>query len=185
MANEPITYAQFYEAVGAAVATWGRVEDKFCDLFTRLTVCALTGAGMGMGKEKQFPDGEGIFMLGNIFYAGTNFRGRIELINLMFRRLIRDETLVAEWNAIKNKAGRLYARRNVLAHGQVWGRGTVDPAFMRYSIFEGIKREEMDFKRICAATPSFERYADRIEQLAIAANAFLARRKRHPEDTAN
>lgn len=185
MAKEPITYAQFYEAVGAAVTTWGRVEDKFCDLFVRLTVCALTGGGFAMGEEKRTPEGEGIFLLGNTFYAGTNFRGRLELINHMFRRLIRDETLLAEWNAIKNKAGRLYPRRNVLAHGQVWGNESGGPHSMRYSIFEGIKRDEMDFRRICAATPSFDRYADRIEKLAIDANAFLARRKRYPENAAH
>lgn len=180
MAKEPITYAQFYEAVGAAVTTWGRVEDKFCDLFTRLTVCALTGGGMAVGPKNEMPNGEGFFILGQIFYAGTNFRAKIELLDHMLRRLVFDPPLVAEWNAIKNKATRLYARRNVLAHGQVWGREEVEPAFMRYSIFEALKRGEMDYARICAATPSFARYADRIEQLSIAANRHLAARKRHP-----
>lgn len=185
MAKEPITYAQFYEAVGNAVTTWGRVEDKLCDLFTRLTVCALTGGGMGIGSNNEMPTGDGFFILGQIFYAGTNFRAKIELLDHIFRRLVFDPALLAEWNAIKNKATRLYPRRNVLAHGQVWGREEVEPAFMRYSIFDQMKRGEMDYARICAATPSFGRYADRIEQLAIDANSYLARRERHPKDAAH
>ena len=185
MVQQSITYAQFYEAVGSALATWGRVEDKFCDLFTRLTICSLTGKGLGMGKEKVMPAGEGFFIVGQIFYGGTNFRGRTELIGHIFRRIVFDPALLAEWNAVKNKATRLYARRNVLAHGQVWGREEVDPSYLRYSIWEQMKRGEMDYARICAATPSFARYADRIEQLAIDANAYLSRRESYPENAAH
>src|SRR5438094_807090 len=148
MVEPPITFPQFYEAAGSALTSWGIVEDQFCGLFSRLVLCAISGKGIGN------PTGEGWFILGAVFYAGTNFRGKIELIDHIFRRLIFDEPLLAEWNAIKNKATRLYARRNVLAHGTVWGSEDA-PIYMRYSIFDATKRNEMDYRRTCAATASF------------------------------
>jgi hypothetical protein len=113
MPKLPSSSTEFYEALGLAIVQWNRVEDAFCDLFFRLTVCALTGRGMGMGKEKEMPTGEGIFILGNVFYSTTNFRGRLDLLDHMMKRLVHDQLLRAEWNAIKNKAGKLYQRRNV------------------------------------------------------------------------
>jgi hypothetical protein len=176
MAKPPITTAQFYEALGLAVANWNRVEEAYCDLFGRLVLCALTGEGIGK------PEGEGVFILGNVFYSTSNFRGRLELIDHILSRLVFDEALLTEWSAIKNKSGRLYARRNVLAHGVPWAGENSDPEFIRYSIFVANARQHMDYQRICAATPSFFRYAKRVERFAIAATGYLARRKRCPED---
>jgi hypothetical protein len=176
MAKQPITSARFYEALGLAVANWSRVEDALCGLFTRLAICTLTGAGMGMGPKKEPPTGEGIFMLGNIFYATSNFRGRLELMDHMFRRVIHDEPLLAEWKIVMGKANKLYQRRNVLAHGTPWAGDNADPEFIRYSIFKMNARQSMDYQRMCAATPSFFRFSERVEQLAINANAHLAAR---------
>jgi hypothetical protein len=186
MAKQPITSAQFYEALGLAVANWSRVEDALCDLFIRLTICALTGGGMGVGPKGELPTGDGIFMLGNIYYATSNFRGRLDLMDHMFRRVVHDEPLLAEWNAIRNKAGTLYQRRNVLAHGTAWAGDNSDPEFIRYSIFKMSARQSMDYQRMCVATPSFFRFSKRVEQLAINANAYLhARPQSHPEDAAH
>lgn len=182
MAQLPSSPGEFYEAVGLAIVQWSKVEDSFCDLFTRLTVCGLTGGGFGMGKEKEWPTGDGIFLLGNIFYSSSNFRGRLELLDNMMKRLVLDETLLAEWNAIKNKAGRQYQRRNVLAHGAAWSGDKCDPEFMQYSVFS-TQVQKMDFQQIRDATASFVRYAERITKLAIGVNGSLASRKRYPEDS--
>lgn len=177
---QPHTPAEFYEAIGLAVTQWSKVEDALCDLFTRLTVCGLTGAGMGMGAEKRMPEGEGFFLLGNIFYSATNFRGRLDLLAHMMRRLVFDNDLQARWNAIRNKANRLYGRRNVLAHGTAWAGDKSDPEFVRYSIFAMNARQEMNYERICAAVASFARFAENITQIAIDVNGHLAGRDRHP-----
>lgn len=174
--SKPHTPARFYQALGLAVAQWSRVEDAFCDLFCRLTLCAITGKGIGN------PTGEGFFILGNIFYSTTNFRARLELLDHIMRRLVYDKSLLSEWNAIRNKANRLYQRRNVLAHGTVWAGEKHDPETVRYSVFSTNYRQVMDYQKICAATPSFARYAERITRLAIDVNAHLALRKRDPED---
>ncbi len=131
---------------------------------------------MGMGVNKEMPTGEGHFILGNIFYSSTNFRGRLDLLDHMFKRLILDPALAAEWRAVKNKASILYARRNVLAHGMAWGNETAGLDRMRYSIFS-TQGQSMDYQQMIYAAPSFCRYAERITQLAINANAYLARRK--------
>ncbi|RWL80296.1 MAG: hypothetical protein EOR67_21025 [Mesorhizobium sp.] len=179
--SKPNTPSEFYEAIGLAVTQWSRVEDAFCDLFCRLVLCAITGGGIGK------PEGEGFFILGNVFYSTTNFRSRLDLLDHMMSRLVfNNDALHAEWSAIKNKGTRLYSRRNVLAHGTVWGNEDKGGAlFVRYSIFDAKARQEMDYQRVWAATPSFARYAERITQLAIDVNRHLAGRKRKPEDAAH
>jgi hypothetical protein len=181
MPNLPSSSTEFYEALGLAIVQWSRVEDAFCDLFTRLTICGLTGRGLGLGKDKEKATGEGHFLVGNIFYSTTNFRGRLELLDHMMERLVHDEPLQAEWNAIKNKAGKLYARRNILAHGAAWAGEHCDPEMMHYSVFS-MQTQEMTFQQMQEATPSFYHYAERVTQLAIGVNAHLAGRKRYPED---
>ena len=181
MKSRPPTHtpAHFYEAIGLAIAQWSRVEDALCDLFCRLVVCSLTGAGFGK------PEGEGVFILGNTFYSITNLNGRLALINYIMGRLVRDDGLLTEWNAIQNKAANLYKRRNVLAHGTPWAGEKSDPEFVRYSIFAMNNRIFMNYERICAATPSFARFAERITKLAIDVNAHFARRERHPKNGAH
>lgn len=184
MPKLPNNTAEFYEALGLAIAQWSRVEDAFCDLFTRLTICSLTGQGIGFGPEKRLPESTGFFLLGNIFYSTTNFRGRLELLDSMMKKLVSDPELLAEWNAVKNKAGKLYARRNVLAHGTAWSGANAPLETMRYSIFS-MQDQQMDFQQMLDATPSFYHYAERITQLAIDANAYLARREPSPQHILN
>ena len=151
------TAAEFYEALGLAIFQWSRVEAAYRDLFTRLVLCAISGGGIGN------PTDEGFFILGNVFTSTSNFRGRLDLLDHMMKRLVRDEALLAKWNAIKNKAGRLYARRNILAHGEAWhGENSEAPNFIRYSIFS-TNDQEMDYQQILQATPSFFNYAERVQ----------------------
>lgn len=171
MAQGIITFEQFHEAVGSGLSKWALVEDAFRNLFSRLVICAVTGGGM----LKANPDGH--WVLGNVFHSSTNFRARIELIDQIFRFLIQDAALLAEWNAVKNKATRLYPRRNILAHGMVWGNASEGALCIGYSIFDEGKRDViMKYQQVCATAPSFQRYAERVDALAIAANNHLASR---------
>ncbi|ESY08699.1 hypothetical protein X753_06035 [Mesorhizobium sp. LNJC399B00] len=173
------TDAEFYEALGLAIFQWSRVESAYCDLFQRLILCAISGGGIGS------PTGEGFFILGNVFNATSNFRGRLDLIGHMIKRLVKDDALLAEWNAIKNKAGTLYARRNILAHGEAWHRENSEAVqFIRYSVFS-TNEQEMDYQQIVQATPSFYKYAERVKQLAIDVNTHLAKRKYPAEHPAH
>jgi hypothetical protein len=175
MAKVP-TPIEFYAALGHAIAQWSRVEDALCDLFIRLTICGLTGAGLGLGADKRHATGEGHFLLGNVFYSSTNFRSRLELLGHMIDRLVRDDALLTEWNAIRNKATKLYARRNVLAHGAAWGGDNAGLETMRYSVFS-MQDQVMDFQQMEQAAPSFIKYAERITAFVINVNAHLAARK--------
>jgi hypothetical protein len=168
--EQPITFEQFHEAAGRAMAAWAKAEEALRDLFTRLVTCGVTGGGV----LESHPDGS--WILGSIFYASTNLRARIDLLDRIFRRLIAETELLTEWNSLKNKTPLLYARRNVLAHGHVWGNNS-GASFMGYSIFDDSKRKTMTHAQVCAASESFERYADRISALAIAANHHLAARR--------
>lgn len=181
MPKFPSSPSAFYEALGLGIVQWSRVEDAFCDLFTRLTICGLSGRGMGLGRDKEQAAGDGVFILGNIFYSTTNFRGRLDLLDHMMKRLVRNETLLTEWNAIKNKAAPLYKRRNVLAHGAAWSGDNCDPEFMTYSVFS-TQDQKLDYQQLLQVTPSFYNYAERIRQLSIDVNKHLASRKRYPED---
>ena len=96
----------------------------------------------------------------------------------MMARLVRDEKILAEWNAVKNKATRLYARRNILAHGEAWNsEGSEAVNLMRYSVFS-TSEQEMGYQQMVEATSSFFAYAERVRKLAIDVNAHLATRKR-------
>lgn len=171
---KPITYAQFHEAAGSAVAAWAAVEDAFCDLFTRLVICSVTGGGMVKATFDHF---NGYRVVSGIFYASTNWRARIDLTTRIFNYLIQDESLKAEMASVVDKARDLHARRNVLAHGHVWGGSQKGAQFIAYSMFDETKRRQMSYQQVCAATPSFKRFRDRVEQLSINANKYLAARR--------
>jgi hypothetical protein len=159
---------QFYQAVGSAMTQWGIVENALRDLFTRLVACSITGRGMG---PVHF---DGYWVLGNVFFASTNLRARLQLLDLIFEKIVPDEELTKEWSATKNKALRLYKRRNILAHGMVWGHSEVGATHIAYSIFDDGSRGHLDYQQACAQTASFARLAERITRLAINTNAYLA-----------
>lgn len=166
------THEEFYASVGSALTAWSKVEEAFRDLFIRIVACAVTGAGMGKVHN------DGFWILGDAFYASTNFAARRALIGRSLRKLVNDEALIAEWNAVNNRAGELYKRRNVLAHGQAWSGSGEPLETLRSSIFDQANRRKMTYHQICAQTPSFEQFSKRVEALAIAVNAYLAEHPR-------
>lgn len=170
-----ITFAQFHEAAGSAVSAWGGVEDALCDLFTRLVVCSVTGRGI----VNYLGNADGMWVVGGIFYGTTNLKARVEMIDRIIQRLVHDGDLKAEWIKIKDHSRTLYGRRNILAHGQVWGNDTKGASVVAYSIFDESRRVHMSYQQACAATPSFAQYRERITNLAIAINAHLAERGVH------
>ena len=166
--SQDTTFEAFHEAAGSALAAWGSVEEALCDLFSRLVICSVTGKGV----LTAHPDAH--WVMGSVFYSSTNLGTRLNLLDRLIKRLVNDDALLVESNVVLNKARRLYQRRNVLAHGQVWGNVTA--SLMTYSIFDDSKRKSLNYEQVCAATPSFKRYADRVTSLAIAVNQHLAAR---------
>ena len=49
-----------------------------------------------------------------------------------------------------------------------------------YFFDEGKREVSMNYARVCACAPSFERYADRVHKLAHETNRHLAARKGNP-----
>lgn len=130
---------------------------------------------MGFGPNKEFPNGEGMWTINEIFYSTSNFRGRIEMLDRMMVRFVRDDALMSEWNAVKNKSTRLYARRNVLAHGMVWAGNDPGTEIMGYPLHSP-QKQQLNFEQILQAKVSFCRYEKRVSELAIAVNQHLANR---------
>jgi hypothetical protein len=162
---KPITFSQFYEANGTALAAWVAVEDAFCNLFTRLVICSVTGRGVLVSAD------DGLWVVPSIFHSSTNLRSRIDRI---FRHLIKDEYLITEWEAITEKSRTLYGRRNVIAHGHVWGNS--DGAHCVAYPLHADRRKRMSYQQTCGASLSFRKYQERIERLAIASHDILAAR---------
>lgn len=168
--RKPSTEQEFFLELGLAIVQWSRVEAAYCDLFQRLVLCAISGKGLGK------PTSEGFFILGNIFTTTTNFRTNVDLVGHIFDTIVFDKELKGQWNSIRNKASVLYAKRNILAHGQAWTEGGDDiVSFMSYSVFSK-KDMKLDFQQIIEAKESFFSYAQKVNQLAIDVSAHLAKR---------
>lgn len=165
--SKSVTYEQFYEAVGLANSAWVSVEEGLRDVFTRLVVCAVTGRSL----IDMRPDA--MWIMGNIFYSSTNLRGRLSMIEQVYDRAMDDVEIKAEWNAIKNGVLKLYKRRNILAHGTVWGNEHVGPSSIGPSMFSGIPGAGMNYVQVREAAASFFRMAERLTELAILTNRYL------------
>ncbi|WP_340316650.1 hypothetical protein [Rhizorhabdus argentea] len=113
-----------------------------------------------------------IWVLGDVFYSISNLGARLAMIDKIAPRIVTEDELLREWSAIKNKVNELYKRRNILAHGMVWGNDA--PSSLGYSMFG--KKEHMEYLQVQQCAVSFKNYADRIERLAIAMNKHLAER---------
>lgn len=161
---DPVPFAEFYEAVGRAQTAWVRVEDALRDLFTRLVVCSIHGTMLTAGPQSAW-------ILGSVFYSSTNLRARLKMVTDVIERLVTDADLRSEWNALRNKVNVSYKRRNVLAHGAVWGN-SAGASPIQGSMFDS-DRSSLTYERVCQCTPSFERLAARIEELAIAVDTHL------------
>ena len=166
---KPITYPQFHEAMGSALTAWTAVEDAFCDLFTRLIVCAVTGKGIDPMRNY-----DGYKIVAGVFHSTSNLKAKIEMIDRIFQKLVTDADLLTEWDRIKDKQRTLYGRRNVMAHGHVWGNAHAD--FVAYPFHAESRRTRLTYMQVCGQTPAFKQYEARITALAIAANALLAAR---------
>ena len=94
----------------------------------------------------------------------------------IFHVMIQDETLRKEWSAVRNKANLLYGRRNVIAHGTTWGNDPAGLTEIGWSWFTGKGHTMMTYKQVKEAIVSFTNYAERVTNLAIAANKHLAAR---------
>lgn len=123
---------------------------------------------------------DGMFVLGGVFNSSTNFKARLQMIDRIVARMIPDVALLSEWNAISNRALVLYKRRNLMAHGMVWGGSNGHAYFIKYSFWNDSNRKKMTFQQACAQQPSFRQFAERVTNLAIALNKWLAEHPRPP-----
>ena len=162
--TKDVPIEQFYEAVGKASSAWVSVEDAMLDVFSRLVLISIAGTALS-------PKPEGHWVIGNIFYASTNLRGRLDMIGQIIDRLVADEDLKLQWKTVDNKISLLYKRRNVLAHGAVWANESGASIIMG-SIFSS-QRRSLDYAQTCACALSFRKLADRISAYAVAVNASL------------
>jgi hypothetical protein len=145
----------FYDAMGRATSAWAQLEDALRDLFTHLIIFSVSGT-------PAFPHHNmGIWVLGDVFYSSTNFRARLSLLERIVHTVLFEEELISEWNAIQNRSLEKYKRRNLLAHGLVYGNGD-EKGFIRFSILDSSNRRVMNYKQTCAASQSFRRLAGRI-----------------------
>lgn len=163
--SDIVPFDDFYQMVGRASTGWMLVEEAVLDVFTR---SVLYSVGNGLTNEKP----HALFVLGNIFYSSTNLRGRLKMIADVLNRVVTDPAILSEWNAVTNRLLTLYKRRNVLAHGAVWGNDAGASCIMA-SLFD-TGRKQLSYAQVCACVQSFERMAERLHKLAQSIGSHLA-----------
>ncbi|HVY98393.1 MAG TPA: hypothetical protein VHA35_02745 [Dongiaceae bacterium] len=158
-------FFSFYEATGRATAAWQKVEDAICDVFTRAVICSIAGSMLKVPPRSAL-------MLGGIFYSSTNFRGRLDMVTRVLDQINVEEALLKEWSAIVKKADELYLRRNIIAHGHVWGNKE-GASSVQASLLDRKARKSLTYVQVCQCEQSFSGLADRSTHFAIALNKSL------------
>lgn len=161
-----VDFEAFYEATGRANAAWQKLEDGVCDVFIRIVMCGTAGSMLG-GNPKSH------FLLGSIFYSSTNLRMRLEMISTALEITVEDQEIHKEWKTLRNKVNDLYKRRNVLAHGHVWGNSDNGASHISSSIFNFNSRRALNYEQVCASERAFLKQADRAGQFAQKVNKHL------------
>lgn len=159
-----VTMAEFYEAVGRAHTAWGMLEEKLLDVFSRTVVCSIAGSML------RSPDA--IWTMGTIFYGSTNLRGRLAVMTAIIERSVKDEALQAEWQSASNRVLKLYKRRNIMAHGMVYGGSDGLASSVAYPVLSEADGH-LDYRAVQEAEKSFLDLAGRLEALAIAINRYF------------
>jgi hypothetical protein len=164
--TDKVSFEEFYMATGKAISAWQSLEDALCDIFSRIVICSIAGTMSTNPIASR--------LIGGIYYSSTNFRSNLSMITNAIDMTISDEEVKYEWNAICNKAIKLYKRRNTLAHGQVWGNDE-GASTVAASIFNTNARNFLNFEQVCASHRSFTELAERSRELAIKINRLLVK----------
>lgn len=143
--SKRVDFSDFYEATGRATA-WQKVEDAICDVFTRAVICSIAGSMLKVPRRS-------VSMLGGIFYSSTNFRGRVDMVTRVLGQINVDEVLQKEWNSIVKKADELYLRRNIIAHGHVWGNQD-GASSVQASLLDRKARKSLTYIQVCQCEQS-------------------------------
>lgn len=159
-----LSHTEYFEAVGRSITAWQAVENQLTGLFSRLLVCAFHGTL----RQATF---DHLWISGNILNSITNVNTRLDLVGSTFDRLVKDEALTAQWNALRNKIKEKYKYRNALAHGTAWGneQGMSSLGSPMFSSRE----QNYPSTQVKSWEGSFKNLADRIENFAIAVNYYL------------
>lgn len=163
--SKRVSFEAFYEATGKASAAWQMVEDAICDVFTRAVICSIAGSMLNTPPRSAL-------LVGGIFYSSTNLRARLDMVTQILDQLKLSAELAKEWNTIENKTNDLYKRRNIIAHGHVWGNEQGASSVMA-SLLNFKARSSMTYDQVCACEQSFKRLAERTTKFAIALNKAL------------
>lgn len=103
MAKKPYAEKEEIEAaIGRGIWHWHSVEHSLAFLFSLMT------GTTHVGDEAFLPF--------KIFYAPTNFRTQLNMLDVAVKHRLKDETLLAEWKSIFNKLLRVKKWRDALAH---------------------------------------------------------------------
>ncbi|MBO6816492.1 MAG: hypothetical protein JJ891_16680 [Rhizobiaceae bacterium] len=170
--NNQVPFEQFYEATGRANAAWQHIEDGICDIFSRTLICSISGT------MKTFHPNAMRLTYG-IFYASTNIRTRLGMVTTLVNELIDDQEINNEWRSINNKTLNLYKRRNLIAHGYVWGNQE-GASLVRGSIHQvSHNNYGLNICQVKASEIAFKKLGDRSCDLAIKINKYFSARRKH------
>ncbi len=100
-----IPYAEKEEieaAIGRGIWRWHSVEHSLAFLFSLMT------GTTHIGDEAFLPF--------KLFYAPTNFRTQINMLDVAVKHRVKDEALLVEWKSIYNKLLRVKKWRDAFAH---------------------------------------------------------------------
>lgn len=161
--KDPVPFDDFYMALGRATAHWVGVEDALQGVFSRSVSCAVCGL--------DHTNVDATFVLGNIFYATTNFRARMSMIEMVLLRMVQSDEIMKEWKAIRNRLGDLYNKRSILAHGTIWGNADGASA-LGSSMFQG-NPTYMEYRQVVDLTNAFKLAQERVSNFAGMISAHL------------
>jgi hypothetical protein len=168
-----VSFEQFYAAVGRAQSSWGMVEEKVFDVFARVTICSINGS------MKARP--EALWTVGTIYHSASNFVGKLAMIDALIKRLVSEDALRREWKRLKKATSDLSEKRNILAHGMVFGNQDTGADCLAYPVLKQ-SPASLTFEETAALEGEFRRLASDLENLAVLLNQHLvARAKGGPQ----
>lgn len=159
-----LPHSEYFEAVGRSITAWQEVENQLTGLFSRLLVCAFHGTLSRATFDHHW-------IAGNILNSITNVNTRLDLVDSTFHRLVADEALRTEWNALRNRIKEKYKQRNALAHGTAWGNDE-GMSLLGSPMFSS-RQQHYRAAQVKTWEGSFKALAARTEGFAIAVNRHL------------
>lgn len=162
--KEKITFEEFYAATGEANSWWYSVEDAMRDLFSRLLIISIAGSVPAARIDAHFSAGA-------VFFCSTNMRSRLEMIDLVLSLFnIKDDSILSKWEKLKKSIWRSYGRRNIIAHGAVYGNAD-GASIVMTDVYRPPKT--LNYHQVVMCRLAFELLGKRLRQFAIEVDHYL------------